>query len=144
MIGVYDPELVVLSVVVAAIASYTALDLAGRVSQSSGTSSWIWLLGGAFSMGTGIWAMHFIGMLAFHLPVPLAYDVPINVLSWLIAMLVSGVALFVVRRPTMSGGYLSIGAALMGVGICVMHYTGMAAMRMSPPINMTLRFSSRP
>jgi diguanylate cyclase (GGDEF)-like protein len=134
MVGVYDPELVVLSVVVAAIASYTALDLAGRVSESKGTNSWIWLLGGAFSMGTGIWAMHFIGMLAFHLPVPLAYDVPINVLSWLIAMLVSGVALFVVRRPTMSGGYLSIGAALMGVGICVMHYTGMAAMRMSPPI----------
>jgi diguanylate cyclase (GGDEF)-like protein len=85
-------------------------------------------------MGTGIWAMHFIGMLAFHLPVPLAYDVPINVLSWLAAMLVSGVALFVVRRPTLSGGYLSIGAALMGVGISVMHYTGMAAMRMSPPI----------
>jgi diguanylate cyclase (GGDEF)-like protein len=134
MVGVYDPELVFLSVVVAAIASYTALDLAGRVSESRGTSSWIWLLGGAFSMGTGIWAMHFIGMLAFHLPVPLAYDVPINVLSWLIAMLVSGVALFVVRRPTMSGGYLSIGAALMGAGICVMHYTGMAAMRMSPPI----------
>jgi diguanylate cyclase (GGDEF)-like protein len=134
MIGVYDPELVVLSIVVAIIASYTALDLAGRVSESRGTNSWIWLLGGAFSMGTGIWAMHFIGMLAFHLPVPLAYDVPINFLSWLIAILVSGVALFVVRRPTMSGGYLSIGAALMGVGICVMHYTGMAAMRMSPPI----------
>ncbi len=134
MVGVYDPELVALSVVVAAIASYTALDLAGRVSESRGTSSWIWLLAGAFSMGTGIWAMHFIGMLAFHLPVPLAYDVPINVLSWFMAMLVSGVALFVVRRPTMSSGYLSIGAALMGVGICVMHYTGMAAMRMSPPI----------
>jgi diguanylate cyclase (GGDEF)-like protein len=134
MVGVYDPELVVLSVVVAVIASYTALDLAGRVSETRGASSWIWLLGGAFSMGTGIWAMHFIGMLAFHLPIPLAYDVPINVLSWLIAILVSGVALFVVRRPTMSGGYLSIGAALMGLGICVMHYTGMAAMRMSPPI----------
>jgi diguanylate cyclase len=134
MLGVYDPELVALSAVVAIIASYTALDLAGRVSESKGTSSRIWLLGGAFSMGTGIWAMHFIAMLAFHLPVPLAYDVPINLLSWLIAMLVSGVALFVVRRPTMSGGYLSIGAALMGVGICVMHYTGMAAMRMSPPI----------
>jgi diguanylate cyclase (GGDEF)-like protein len=134
MVGVFDPALVVLSVVVAVIASYTALDLAGRVSESTGASSWIWLVGGAFSMGTGIWAMHFIGMLAFHLPVPLAYDVPINVLSWLAAMLVSGVALFVVRRPTLSGGYLSIGAALMGVGISVMHYTGMAAMRMSPPI----------
>ena len=134
MVGVYAPELVVLSVLVAVIASYTALDLAGRVSESRGTNSWIWLLGGAFSMGTGVWAMHFIGMLAFHLPIPLAYDVSINVLSWFIAMAVSGVALFVVRRPTMSGGYLSIGAALMGAGICVMHYTGMAAMRMSPPI----------
>jgi diguanylate cyclase (GGDEF)-like protein len=134
MVGVFDPQLVILSVVVAVIASYTALDLAGRVSESTGPSSWIWLLGGAFAMGTGIWAMHFIGMLAFHLPVPLAYDVSINVLSWLVAMLVSGIALFVVRRPTLSGGYLSIGAALMGVGISVMHYTGMAAMRMSPPI----------
>ena len=134
MVGSYDPGLVVLSVLVAVIASYTALDLAGRVSAKSGASSWFWLLGGAFSMGTGIWAMHFVGMLAFHLPVPLAYDVPINVLSWLIATAVSGVALYVVRRPAMTAQNLSVGAALMGTGICAMHYTGMAAMRMTPPI----------
>ena len=134
MVGSYDPGLVVLSVLVAVIASYTALDLAGRVSAKSGTNSWFWLLGGALSMGTGIWAMHFVGMLAFHLPVPLAYDVPINVLSWLIATAVSGVALYVVRRPAMTAQNLSVGAALMGTGICAMHYTGMAAMRMTPPI----------
>src|SRR5258708_34106865 len=134
MTGPYIYWLVFFPLAVASLASYTALDLASRISASKGLPGRLWLLGGAFSMGTGIWAMHFIGMLAFHLPVPLAYDVPMNVLSWLIAMLVSGVALFVVRRPTMSGGYLSVGAALMGVGICVMHYTGMAAMRMSPPI----------
>lgn len=134
MVGSYDPGLVVLSVLVAVIASYTALDLAGRVSAKSGASSWFWLLGGAFSMGTGIWAMHFVGMLAFHLPIPLAYDVPINVLSWLIATAVSGVALYVIRRPAMTAQNLSVGAALMGTGICAMHYTGMAAMRMTPPI----------
>jgi NO-binding membrane sensor protein with MHYT domain len=85
-------------------------------------------------MGTGIWSMHFIGMLAFKLPVPMAYDVPLNTLSWLIAVVVSGIALLVVRRPEMTGGNLSVGAALMGVGIGSMHYTGMAAMQMSPPI----------
>jgi len=104
------------------------------VSATQGKRSWIWLLGGAFSMGTGIWSMHFIGMLAFKLPISAAYDVVITALSWLFAIVVSGIALFVVRRPTMTGGNLSAGAALMGIGICLMHYTGMFAMRMSPPI----------
>ncbi|HET7597080.1 MAG TPA: diguanylate cyclase [Burkholderiales bacterium] len=130
----YDLRLVALSVVVAAIASYTALDLAGRISAKHGAGWRLWLLGGAFSMGTGIWSMHFIGMLAFRLPVPIAYDIPLNSLSWVLAVAVSGIALLVVRRPEMTGGNLSVGAALMGVGIGTMHYTGMAAMRMSPPI----------
>ena len=134
MVGLYDPPLIVLSVVVAVIASYTALDLAGRVSESRGASSWAWLFGGAFSMGTGIWAMHFVGMLSFKLPIPMAYDVPINALSLFIAILLSGTALYVVRRPAMTAQNLSVGAALMGSGICAMHYTGMAAMRMAPPI----------
>lgn len=134
MEGVYDLRLVALSVVVAAIASYTALDLAGRISAKHGAGWRLWLLGGAFSMGTGIWSMHFIGMLAFRLPVPIAYDIPLNSLSWVLAVAVSGIALLVVRRPEMTGGNLSVGAALMGVGIGTMHYTGMAAMRMSPPI----------
>ena len=134
MEGVYDLRLVALSVVVAAIASYTALDLAGRISAKEGKGWWVWLVGGAFSMGTGIWSMHFIGMLAFKLPVPVAYDIPLNTLSWLIAIVVSGIALLVVRRPEMTGGNLSVGASLMGAGIGSMHYTGMAAMRMSPPI----------
>src|SRR5690349_15700413 len=134
MTGSYDLKLVVLSLVVAAIASYTALDLAGRVNASRGKSSWIWLFAGALSMGTGIWSMHFIGMLAFRLPVPVAYDLPITMLSMGIAIVVSGIALFVMRYPTLSNSNLSIGASLMGVGICAMHYTGMAAMQMSPPI----------
>jgi diguanylate cyclase (GGDEF)-like protein len=135
MTGSYDLKLVLLSMVVASLASYTALDLAGRVSEKRGRASWLWLLGGAFSMGTGIWSMHFIGMLAFRLPIPLAYDMALNVLSWVIAMAVSGVALFVVRRPALTGGNVTLGAALMGAGISSMHYTGMAAMKMSPAIH---------
>jgi diguanylate cyclase (GGDEF)-like protein len=134
MDGTYDSGLVALSIVVAAIASYTALDLAGRVTAARGAASWFWLVGGAVSMGFGIWSMHFIAMLAFHLPIPVAYDIPITLLSLFSAMLVSGLALFVVRRPAMTPGNVTAGASLMGAGICVMHYTGMAAMRMSPAI----------
>ena len=135
MVGTYDIQLVALSVVVAIVASYTALELAGRVSAKHGTAwSWVWLVGGAIAMGTGIWSMHFIGMLAFSLPVAMAYDTWITLLSLVIAIVVSGVALFVVRRPALTGQNITIGATLMGIGISAMHYTGMAAMRMSPPI----------
>jgi len=134
MIGFYNYELVALSLIVAIFASYTALELAGRVSQRQGKGSWLWLVGGAVSMGTGIWSMHFIGMLAFHLPVPMAYDAVTTMLSMAIAIVVSGLALFVVRRPAMTGQNIATGGTLMGVGISAMHYTGMQAMQMSPPI----------
>jgi diguanylate cyclase (GGDEF)-like protein len=134
MEGAYDLRLVALSRVVAAFASDAALELAGRVSSREGKPSRLWLPGGAFAMGTGIWSMHFIGMLAFSLPVRVAYDIYINALSWIIAMAVSGVALFVVRRPALTPRNLTVGATLMGVGISSMHYTGMASMRMSPAI----------
>jgi NO-binding membrane sensor protein with MHYT domain len=137
MRGYYDLGLVALSVVIAIFASYTALDLASRVSKNAATprKAWTWLVAGAISMGTGIWAMHFIGMLAFHLPLPVAYELPLTWLSMLIAIVVSAIALFVLRRPdAVMTGNLTLGALLMGVGIAAMHYTGMIAMRMSPPI----------
>jgi len=134
--GYYNLGLVALSLAIAVIASYTALDLANRVSNSIANprKAWAWLGAGALSMGTGIWAMHFIGMLAFHLPIALAYDIPLTLLSMLIAIAVSAVALFVLRRPIVSRQSWFMGAALMGIGISAMHYTGMAAMRMSPAI----------
>lgn len=134
MSGYYDLTLVALSVAVAIVASYTALDLAGRVSLSRGRSAWIWLTGGALSMGVGIWSMHFIGMLAFHLPIPVAYDLTITLLSMGIAIVVSAFALALMRRPVLSTRNLTVSATLMGVGICAMHYTGMMAMQMLPPI----------
>jgi diguanylate cyclase len=134
MTGVYDLKLVALSVIVAIIASCTALELAGRVSTGRGRSTWLWLVGGAVSMGIGIWSMHFIGMLAFQLPIPMAYDFPITMWSMVIAIGVSGIALLVVKRPALTRENITVGATLMGVGICAMHYTGMFAMQMSPPI----------
>src|SRR3990170_3061031 len=128
MTGVYDLRLVALSLIVAIIASFTALELTGRVSQTQGKNSWVWLIGGAFSMGTGIWSMHFIGMLAFTLPIPMGYDIPTTLFSMLIAMVVSGFALSMVSRDKLSRRRLLLGGVLMGLGICAMHYTGMAAM----------------
>ena len=136
MYGYYDPSIVALSVAVAIIASYTALDMAGRVSASDSTprKSWIWLVAGAVSMGTGIWSMHFIGMLSFHLPIQVAFDLPITLLSMIIAIAASAIALFFLRQAQLGIRNLIISTILMGTGIVAMHYTGMFAMEMSPPI----------
>jgi diguanylate cyclase (GGDEF)-like protein len=134
MIGTYNYWLVFLSVAVAIFASYTALNLATRITASKGRAAQAWLLGGAVSMGIGIWSMHFLGMLAFSLPIPMGYDVPVTLLSLLIAVLVSDFALYVVSRSTLHWKRLLLAGVLMGSGICAMHYTGMAAMRMSPAI----------
>ena len=136
MYGYYDPSIVALSVAVAIIASYTALDMAGRVSASDLTprKSWIWLVAGAVSMGTGIWSMHFIGMLSFHLPIQVAFDLPITLLSMIIAIAASVIALIFLRQAQLGIRNLIISTMLMGTGIVAMHYTGMFAMEMSPPI----------
>lgn len=134
MEGTYNYSLVALSYIVAAIAAYTALDLAGRVRASPGMARRAWLFGGAFSMGTGIWAMHFIGMLAFQLPMEMGYDIPLTIVSMLAAVVVSALALAVINTGVLSHQRLYLGGSAMGVGICTMHYVGMAAMKMDPPI----------
>jgi diguanylate cyclase len=134
MLGLYNPWLVALSILVAVVASYTTLDLARRVTSSHGKLARVWLLGGACSMGTGIWAMHFVGMLAFSLPIAMAYQVSTTLISMLIAIVVSGFALFIVSRRDVNLRELLGGAIFMGLGISAMHYTGMAAMDLSPPI----------
>jgi NO-binding membrane sensor protein with MHYT domain/CheY-like chemotaxis protein/nitrogen-specific signal transduction histidine kinase len=134
LIGHYQPTLVLLSILVAIFASYTALSLSMRVKQSHGHAPHAWMAGGAFAMGSGIWAMHFIGMLAFRLPMPLAYDPLITFVSWLLPVVVSGLALWQLRHRELSVRHLAWGAILMGLGINAMHYTGMAGMRMDPAI----------
>ena len=130
MIGSYNYALVALSVVIAMLASYAALDLAARVTAASGRTRAVWLLGGAGAMGTGIWSMHYLGMLAFVLPIPVAYHWPTVLLSLFAAILASVIALHVVSRQHMSVSRVVAGSVLMGAGIASMHYIGMAAMRL--------------
>jgi len=130
LIGSYNYALVALSVLIAMFASYAALDLAGRVTAASGWTRAIWLLGGAGASGTGIWSMHYIGMLAFILPIPVAYHWPTVLLSLFAAILASVVGLGVVSRQKMGWFRAFAGSVVMGAGIASMHYIGMAAMRL--------------
>jgi PAS domain S-box-containing protein len=131
LLGSYNYGLVALSVLIAIFASYAALDLAGRVTAARGWTRAVWLLGGAGAMGTGIWSMHYIGMLAFILPIPVAYHWPTVLLSLFAAILASVIALYVGSRQKMGAFRALAGSVLMGGGIASMHYIGMAAMRLS-------------
>jgi PAS domain S-box-containing protein len=127
----HNYALVALSVLIAMFASYAALDLAGRVTAAGGWVRAVWLLGGAGAMGTGIWSMHYIGMLACILPVPVAYHWPTVLLSLLAAILASAIALYVVSGQKMGAFRAFVGSVLMGGGIASMHYIGMAGMRLA-------------
>ncbi|NVZ66516.1 EAL domain-containing protein [Pseudomonas gingeri] len=135
LIGSYSPALVFISLCVAILASYTALDLTGRIATARGRAVYLWMAGGALAMGVGVWSMHFIGMLAFRLPIELGYDAPLTALSLLIAILSCGFALWLVSQPRLPLWQLAFGALVMGAGISAMHYCGMAALRMQPGID---------
>ncbi len=132
MNGSCDSWLVTLSFVVAVCVSYTALNLASRVATARRRYVRMWLAGGAFAMGVGIWSMHFIGMLAFTLPIPLSYDIGKTLISLLVAMLVAGFALSIASQKKSTLPRLAGAAVLMGLGIAAMHYSGMGAIRIVP------------
>ena len=134
LVGSYNHILVFFSFVVAVLASYTALDMAGRVATSSGRAAQLWWIGGAFAMGLGIWSMHFIGMLAFSLPFALGYDPLITAGSLVLAIVASALALRLVCQHELRWTRLVHGSLLIGAGIAAMHYSGMAAMRIQPGI----------
>jgi signal transduction histidine kinase len=129
MAGSYDYRLVALSVLVAVVASYAAIDLAGRVTRTRGWTRVSWVAGGALTLGLGIWAMHFTGMLAFGLPVPIKYDWPIVLVSLAIGIGSSGVALYLMGRQTLGPVSALVGSVILGCGIAGLHYTAMVAMR---------------
>ncbi len=139
MSGNYHLGLVALSFAIAVIASYTALDLAGRVKTSSGRGRLLWLLGGAVAMGTGIWSMHFVAMLAFQLPIAVNYHVLTTILSLIYAIIASGIALWLLSRPASGLPLLLSGGVCMGIAIAWMHYTGMAAMQMEAKIHYDIK-----
>jgi len=131
---------VALSVAIAILASYTALDLAGRVTAARGRMRAVWLTGGAVAMGLGIWSMHFIGMLAFRRAAPVSYDLPTVLVSLLVAIGVAALALVVASRQVLGLVAWLGGGGLMGLGIGAMHYSGMAALRLP----LTLRYAPVP
>ncbi len=138
--GSYSPFLVVVSVATAMLSSFVALATVPRIFSTSLRSlNLLWSLAFGMSMGAGVWTMHFIAMLAFHLPVPVHYDATLTGLSLLLAMSVSSLAIL----PLRSGGEITVPKSIvigvvMGAGIAGMHYTGMAAMRM----NATMQYDS--
>ncbi len=126
--GSYDVVLVPVSVLIVSLASYAAFGLAGRiVAAKTQRAKRLWLLAGAGAMGVGIWAMHFIGMLAFQLPIPVAYDVGITLVSVAPAVLASYVVLFVIGKAGIQRLQLVLCGTLMGLGIGTIHYTAMGA-----------------
>ena len=139
--GTYKLGLVILSFALAVIASYTALDLAGRVKSAVKRERLFWLLGGAVAMGTGIWSMHFVAMLAFQLPQSVNYDLWITLFSLMCGILASSIALwllsYAVSIPLVIGG-----GVCMGIAIAWMHYTGMAAMQLQATIEYDWRLVS--
>jgi PAS domain S-box-containing protein len=128
--GTYDLGLVITSVAIAILAAFVALSISGRIAAAATPRArYAWASAGAISMGGGIWAMHFVGMLAFSLPCGITYDAVGTLLSMIPGMLASGIALATISKPHAPGlSRLTVSAVLMGAGIAAMHYSGMAAM----------------
>ncbi|MCE2983831.1 MAG: PAS domain S-box protein [Parachlamydia sp.] len=125
--GSYSYPIVALSYVIACLASYVALDITQRIRTEDEAQGFKigWLLLGAIAMGLGIWTMHFIGMLAFIMPMPMHYDLTLTIISLFAAIIASGLAFYLVKNQS---PFLVIGGIFMGLGIAAMHYIGMAAM----------------
>lgn len=128
--GTYSAAPVILSILIAIFAAYTAFDLAGRVNAAKGWAHFFWLAGGATALGIGIWSMHFIGMLAYHLPIAVTYNVPIVLFSMVVGIAAAAVALSVASEAELGLQKLLLGSVIMGTGIAAMHYTGMEALEL--------------
>ncbi|MGK7914932.1 MAG: MHYT domain-containing protein [Prochloraceae cyanobacterium] len=129
----YHVPLVLFSVFIAVLASYTALELTERIT-ARGKIKLSWLIGSSLTMGTGIWSMHFVGMLAYSIPVPISYDLTTVIISWIAALIASSIAFYYLHRGFLNLASLVWAGALMGSGIGTMHYIGMAAMRVQAKV----------
>ncbi|QSJ18512.1 GAF domain-containing protein [Nostoc sp. UHCC 0702] len=134
MSSTYDPRLIALSIVIAVLASYTAFDLAARVTAAKSWAKLAWWIGGAIVMGIGIWSMHFVAMLALSLPMQMAYDMLTVLISMLPAIFAWAGAFYIVSRPVLNVWQLLIGGTLIGIGLAAMHYIGILAIRIEATI----------
>src|SRR5437870_9951509 len=114
--GTHNPYLVALSILVAAFASYTALDLGGHVATARGLARRVWLVAAAITMGGGIWSMHFVAMLAFIMPTPMSYDIGLTTLSLMVAIFATSGGFYVISRHSGSPLHLVLSRILKGLG----------------------------
>lgn len=131
----WSGNLIVLSVLIAMFGSFTALSHAERMRESTGYQATAWMVAGGVTLGMAVWSMHFIGMLAFHLPVPIAYDSRLTFFSVLPAIAAALLGFYLLRSPKLQLKKIVVGGYFMGLGITAMHYTGMAALKMQPAIS---------
>ena len=136
MNGQYDLVLVGLSYMIAILASYVTLNIVGRLRAEQNRQAKIyWLIGGAFTMGAGIWSMHFIGMLALIMPMNMEYELGWTIASLSMGILAAATALFILQKQSHSVGQLALGGFFIGVSISTMHYMGMEGMRFQTNIH---------
>lgn len=133
--GDYNDYIVALSVVIAILASYSALSIAGKISSSRGKTRFFWLLAGALVMGNGVWSMHFVGMLAFHPHATVQFDVWLTLLSLAASVITALIAFYITMPKNVNRYNIVIGGLFMGCGIVTMHYVGMKAMIMQVGIS---------
>ncbi len=133
----YEPVLVALSFLISVLGSYTALQLAIAIPQARNSAAVLGLVTGAALAlgGGGIWSMHFIAMNAADMGMPVAYDAFLTAASLITAIAASGIGLYVVGRGEGGAGRLVLAGTLTGMGVALMHYTGMAAMIMQAKIS---------
>ena len=133
--GNYNFYIVGLSILIAILASYSALNITGKVSHAKGRAVVFWLLAGSVVMGCGVWAMHFVGMLAFHMNMPVQYDVLLTIVSMSASVLSAFIAFWITMPKRVNWINIALGGLIMGCGIIAMHYIGMEAMVMPMPIS---------
>ena len=130
----YNYWLVLISVVIATVDSYVSFSVLGRLARSYGAEAVGWIVLAALAMGAGVWAMHFVGMLALDIGTPFGFELWTTLLSVVPIVLAAGAVSRLIARRQISTARLLLCGVLLGGGISAMHYTGMAAMRMDPPI----------
>lgn len=137
----YDSFLVVLSIIIIFIASYTVFQVTLTLTSASRTTHRIkWIVGASSVMGLGIWSMHFIGMLAFSLPIPIHYSIEQTLLSIPPAILGSSVFLILLTKESFKKVEFSISAFCLAIGVGLMHFIGMSAMQ----VNAIMRYQPVP
>ena len=130
MSGTYDYGLVVISYLIASSAAYLSLGYIFKLRQCKDCNEFVWVVLGSMTLGSGIWAMHFVGMLAYKMEMLMQYDMSLTILSIVIAMVTSGFAIWFMRKKIVSNTEIIIAAVIMAAGISSMHYVGMEGMIM--------------